>query len=235
MVTIRITSDQLYEILTMSWNTEKEVEIWNHIEKNGFIFNEYRLTIRGKYFDKEVNIVYKVKIEGYEEKQKIYIREVMIDESGKRDIYEHETTVDKFLDGLQKSLEYELKRINNKNRKGAKQIFDADHILAPMYFMRYCVNRAMEQEVVEIEKTKRKYKPINERKEYKPKTEYKLFELIRKYQKHINNNRHNITCDYWEVKGHFRHYKNGKVVYVKPFAKGKNKENHKEINKTYTL
>ena len=144
--------------------------------------------------------------------------------------FEHETTINEFLEGLRESIEYEIKR------KGKKQvIFPADHVLAPMYFMRYCVKKAMNQEVVEVEKTTKKYKPMNERKENKPKKEYKLFELIRKYQKHINKNRHNMTCDYWEVKGHFRHYKNGKVVYVKPFAKGKNKNNHKEINKTYTL
>lgn len=30
-------------------------------------------------------------------------------------------------------------------------------------------------------------------------------------------------CEAWEVVGHYRHYKNGKVVYIAPFCKGKNK------------
>ncbi len=229
MITVRITTDQFYDILTDKIETDEEVKIWEHLEKYGFIFNEYRLTIRGNYFGIEVNLVYKVKFEEGEEKQKIKIKEINIHENGKMVKEEFEITVDEFLDGLLKSIEYELKR-----KSSDKKIFEADHVLAPMYFMRYCIKRAMNKERIEIEKTNRKYKPINERKEYKPKTEYKLFEIIRKYQKHINSNRHNITCDYWEVKGHFRHYKNGKVVYIKPFSKGKNKEK-KEINKTYTL
>jgi hypothetical protein len=28
-------------------------------------------------------------------------------------------------------------------------------------------------------------------------------------------------CPAWEVRGHYRHYKNGKVTYVKPHVKGK--------------
>lgn len=229
MPTIRINTNQLYEILTEKFETEQEVNIWEHIEKNGFIFNEYKLTIRGDYFGEYVDLVYKVKIEGYEEKQIIKIREILIEESGKRNIYEHETTVNKFLDGLFESIKYEIKRKKNETK-----IFDSDRILAPMYFMRYCVKKAMNQERIEIEHTNKKYKPISERKEYKKKNEYKLFEIIRKYQRHINSNRHNMKCEYWEVKGHFRHYKSGKVVYVKPFAKGKKKENYKDT-RVYTL
>lgn len=37
----------------------------------------------------------------------------------------------------------------------------------------------------------------------------------------------------WEVRGHFRHYQNGKVVYIKPYEKGENRA--KRIKKQYTL
>ena len=107
-------------------------------------------------------------------------------------------------------------------------------ILVPMFFMHYCVEKAMNREIIECKKTNKKYKPINERIKSKPKTEYKLFEIIRKYEKHMNHNRHNMTCEHWEVKGHFRHYKNGKVIYIKPFSKGKNKDAPIE-NRTYTI
>lgn len=30
-----------------------------------------------------------------------------------------------------------------------------------------------------------------------------------------------IKCESWGVRGHYRHYKNGKVVFVKPYVKGK--------------
>lgn len=30
-----------------------------------------------------------------------------------------------------------------------------------------------------------------------------------------------ITCPVWEVRGHMRHYKSGKAVYIAPYRKGK--------------
>ena len=35
---------------------------------------------------------------------------------------------------------------------------------------------------------------------------------------------HRISCPAWGVRGHYRHYKSGKVVYIQPHVKGKNKE-----------
>lgn len=32
-----------------------------------------------------------------------------------------------------------------------------------------------------------------------------------------------VTCELWGVKGHYRTYKNGKTVYIRPFCKGKNR------------
>ena len=40
-------------------------------------------------------------------------------------------------------------------------------------------------------------------------------------------------CEAWEVVGHYRHYKNGRVVYIAPYYKGKNKNAVK--GKTYKL
>ena len=31
------------------------------------------------------------------------------------------------------------------------------------------------------------------------------------------------VAECWSVRGHYRHYKSGKVVYIKPFEKGANK------------
>ena len=35
---------------------------------------------------------------------------------------------------------------------------------------------------------------------------------------------HKITCPCWEVRGHYRHYKSGKVVFVPAYRKGKQKD-----------
>ena len=44
---------------------------------------------------------------------------------------------------------------------------------------------------------------------------------------------HEIKCPCWEVRGHYRHYKSGKVVFVSSFKKGKNRETVKPKGKEY--
>ncbi len=44
---------------------------------------------------------------------------------------------------------------------------------------------------------------------------------------------HTWHCPAWGVRGHYRHYKNGKVSYVKPYVKGKNKSAY--AGREYTL
>lgn len=40
------------------------------------------------------------------------------------------------------------------------------------------------------------------------------------YEPH-NMRKYNRHCEKWGVRGHYRHYKNGKVVFIKPYSKGK--------------
>ena len=53
---------------------------------------------------------------------------------------------------------------------------------------------------------------------------YKLVHLdeeqTREIQKRAKQERH---CPAWGVRGHYRHYKSGKIAYVKPYIKGKDK------------
>lgn len=44
-----------------------------------------------------------------------------------------------------------------------------------------------------------------------------------------------ITCPCWSVRGHYRHYKSGKVVFIKNYEKGKEKGKVKPKDKTYTI
>lgn len=45
------------------------------------------------------------------------------------------------------------------------------------------------------------------------------YEDVRSYTRHIES---------WDVKGHYRHYKNGKTVYIKPYQKGEGEINEKK-------
>ena len=45
-----------------------------------------------------------------------------------------------------------------------------------------------------------------------------------------------ITCPVWEVRGHMRHYKSGKTVYVAPYRKGKERDSASTVSgKEYVL
>lgn len=44
---------------------------------------------------------------------------------------------------------------------------------------------------------------------------------------------HNIQCPCWDVRGHYRHYKSGKVIFVPAYKKGKQRDNAEPKPKEY--
>lgn len=50
------------------------------------------------------------------------------------------------------------------------------------------------------------------------------YQYVNQYSDKRNYERH---TDSWDVRGHYRHYKNGNVVFIKPFKKGDKKQNDK--------
>lgn len=46
---------------------------------------------------------------------------------------------------------------------------------------------------------------------------------------------HEINCECWCVRGHYRHYSSGNVVFIKSYKKGKNKDNFLYTAKEYKL
>lgn len=44
---------------------------------------------------------------------------------------------------------------------------------------------------------------------------------------------HNIQCPCWEVRGHYRHYKSGKVVFIPSYKKGKQRDKVPPKDKEY--
>ena len=77
------------------------------------------------------------------------------------------------------------------------------------------------------------------RKENKPKKVYLLDEIV----DYVNENgltiqassTHKIQCPCWSVRGHYRHYKNGNVVFIKSHEKGKEKGKTKPKDKVYVV
>lgn len=44
-----------------------------------------------------------------------------------------------------------------------------------------------------------------------------------------------FVCECWGVRGHYRHYKNGKTVFIKPYEKGKKRNQGNYIEKRYVV
>lgn len=77
------------------------------------------------------------------------------------------------------------------------------------------------------------------------KTEYKknsgpnVVRLVRQYKlkknwkAKVERRKAEIQCKAWGVRGHFRHYKNGKVIFVEAYVKGKDREQYQ--GKVYEL
>lgn len=63
-----------------------------------------------------------------------------------------------------------------------------------------------------------------------------LFDDIVKYvsDNYIpENGHHNIQCPCWEVRGHYRHYKSGKVIFIPSYRKGKQRNTAQPKNHEY--
>lgn len=91
-----------------------------------------------------------------------------------------------------------------------------------------------------------KQRPVqmaNSKKKHKSKSENKNIYLLSEIVDYVNDNgllikpseNHKITCPCWSVRGHYRTYKSGKKVFVKPFEKGKERGKVAPKQHIYTI
>lgn len=50
-----------------------------------------------------------------------------------------------------------------------------------------------------------------------------------------SNGTHKINCPCWSVRGHYRHYKSGKVIFIQNYKKGKERDSKEPKDKTYNI
>lgn len=62
---------------------------------------------------------------------------------------------------------------------------------------------------------------------------FKSYTLTKNWSRKVAHRHMEITCPAWGVRGHFRHYKSGKVVFVESFVKGKERDKYQ--GKEYAL
>lgn len=63
---------------------------------------------------------------------------------------------------------------------------------------------------------------------------YKCYTLKSDYP-NSSITRRNMVCPAWEVRGHYRHYKSGKTIYISPFMKGKKRCSESPRDKEYRV
>lgn len=228
---IILAHDEMISLLKNTYSLEETEKYFEHILKNGFIFNEFSLLWTGFY-------IYKVKlIETADRGYKFHVKKIWTTNDGFHRHNEIDFELHEYLENLgnaMKKLKGRTVKSMMANQDLMEETWSAD-VLPIMMFMMYVIHNSINRTVVEVEATTKKYKAPEERKYNPPKNKvYKLIDVVRKYERHINKNKKHITCEYWEVKGHFRHYKSGKVVWVKPHSKGKNKEGSVE-DRVYKL
>ena len=61
---------------------------------------------------------------------------------------------------------------------------------------------------------------------------FKTYKLVKGWKSNARK-KVEITCSAWGVRGHFRHYRNGKTIFIEPFVKGKERDQYK--GKEYVL
>lgn len=71
--------------------------------------------------------------------------------------------------------------------------------------------------------------------EYKPRECYLLNDIVKYVSIHPNKSSIKYRCEVWGVRGHIRHYKDGKIVFIKPYKKGRKRDVLEPKSKTYLL
>ena len=59
------------------------------------------------------------------------------------------------------------------------------------------------------------------------------YRLKKRWKSAVKKRIHEIKCLAWGVRGHFRHYKDGRVIFIKPYVKGKKRDEYQ--GKIYEL
>lgn len=104
--------------------------------------------------------------------------------------------------------------------------------------MGYIMQKGLERQREYRKSGGRKYKYSRE---YRLSTSFNkiyLFDDIVNYvsEKYIPSKAHHeIQCPCWEVRGHYRHYKSGKLVFIPSYKKGKQKDKAQPKPKEYVI
>ena len=130
---------------------------------------------------------------------------------------------------------YEDGKIKIGNQSG---VIESDMIKCMAWIVVMVCNRAMnyQRDRKEVHSIPRKYS-----REHRLSTSKNKIYLLDDIIKYVHDNyvsqggHHEIKCPSWEVRGHYRHYKSGKVVFIPSYKKGKERDKTSPKDKEYYL
>lgn len=209
----------------------------------GFIFNDFRIICK----QEDYKTVYKIKTNGD-------INDVIYRMIKDGEFYDCEFSYRENKEGVEyiKQPKGELvdkymssmidgHTISNADMETINTII-GERFMSMLYLIRmikqYIMNKSYEREVIQKEaksvvKSGSKSKAKTNRTELQ--NEVFLLDDIIKYVSHSGRH-HTYSCEAWGVRGHFRHYKSGKVVWISEYEKGKKRNTGiKTTSKTYII
>lgn len=203
-----------------------------------FIFNDFRLSWKHDGY----KVVYKIHIEG--NINEVHYR--MIDGDSFKDckfIFADEeegvrfvqTPAGELVDIL---LNYEIwKKDSNEDTKNfieKKFVSEASFIcLVKQYIMNESYERKTIQKVSSVDKTNNVSGSRENRRVERKVVQFLLDDIIDYVSS--SGRKHNVYCECWAVRGHFRHYKNGKVTWISSYEKGKQRNSGKTVGNRYVM
>lgn len=208
---------ELEKMMQLPMEKEKLMDAWIHVITNGFIWNKFILYVT------ELTQRYKVEIIGKGEEQKITILKTQLDNYGlPTKTYTHEISVVEYIETLTK---FVLDAKGKTFKDLYKENNDFIDIVPPMSFIQYMIIESKNRSYEYIEsKDKPKHKSTSKSK-ISRQNEHTLLDAIKIYQKNENatKRKYERHTSGWDVRGKFRHYKSGKVGWVRGYSTGTNR------------
>lgn len=128
----------------------------------------------------------------------------------------------------------EYNRFDDKNPENVIQKYIEMQIIMLTSIMIYIIDHA-ENRRREERLSLSQQRELRENYEYKDRELYFLKDIITYAKIHPTRSSIQYRCECWGVRGHLRHLKNGKVIFIEPFKKGRKRDVLEPKSKTYLL
>lgn len=243
-------------MFTIKVDSEKRKQVYDIIQEiedsgfmyNDFIFDKYRLEIQ---IQENQYIIFDIKHKLKDCIMKARVTQIIISEVDGKEIKvecKGTLTMDNhgnlklgnLNDSMKRLIKARKKCSNQPEHNGFEDVYDEMTMVFANEIdtiQKYIMYKLENREIIYKESTN-EHKPRLTKKAIKAaeSNEGKDITLdLERTIRYINKKGlHKIHCECWPVRGHYRHYKSGKVIFIPSYKKGK-KRNEKAADRTYIV